>query len=56
MGRPFPHVLYLGKVDDAVLTVYQCCLRKHLELFEAADEDVNSSNRQGRTAPVNMAK
>jgi hypothetical protein len=52
----FPCVLYLGEVDDEGLTPYQCCLRKHLELFEADEDDVRNSTRQGRTAPVKLGQ
>jgi hypothetical protein len=52
----FPCVLYLGEIDDEALTPYQCCLRKHLELFEADEEDVRNSTRQGRTAPIKLGQ
>lgn len=55
-NRPFPCVLYLGELDDEALNPYQCYLRKHLELFEADEEDNRIGTRQGRTAPVKIGQ
>jgi hypothetical protein len=48
-GRP-PIPLYLTCDDDS-LSEYQCLVRRHIELFEAAVEDVES-NAQGRNRPI----
>ena len=48
-GRP-PIQLYISCDDDS-LSEYQCLVRKHIELFEAGIEDVES-NAQGRNRPI----
>jgi hypothetical protein len=48
-GRP-PIQLYISCDDDS-LSEYQCLVRKHIELFEAKVEDVES-NAQGRNRPI----
>ena len=48
-GRP-PIQLYISCDDDS-LSEYQCLVRKHIELFEAGVEDVES-NAQGRNRPI----
>merc|ERR1712161_51791 len=42
--------------DEHKLTAYQCLLRKQLELFEADEDDVRCSTRQGRTAPIKLGQ
>jgi len=51
----FPVVLY-QESDEHKLTAYQCLLRKQLELFEADEDDVRCSTRQGRTAPIKLGQ
>jgi hypothetical protein len=51
----FPAVLFC-QADEERLTSYQCLLRKQLELFEANEEDVRYSTRQGRTAPIKLGQ
>ncbi|KAG7374647.1 hypothetical protein IV203_013742 [Nitzschia inconspicua] len=51
----FPAVLYC-EADEERLTSYQCLLRKQLELFEADEEDVRHSTRQGRTQPIKLGQ
>lgn len=51
----FPAVLFC-ETDEERLTSYQCLLRKQLELFEADEEDVHYSTRQGRTAPIKVGQ
>lgn len=51
----FPVVLY-QETDEHKLTAYQCLLRKQLELFEANEDDVRCSTRQGRTAPIKLGQ
>jgi hypothetical protein len=48
-GRP-PIQLYLTCDDDA-MSAHQCFVRKHIELFEADFEDIES-NAQGRNKPI----
>jgi hypothetical protein len=48
-GRP-PIQLYLT-CDDNIMSKYQCFARKHIELFEAGEEDI-VSNAQGRNKPI----
>jgi hypothetical protein len=48
-GRP-PILLYISCDDDS-LSAYQCLVRKHIELFEAGVDDVES-NAQGRNRPI----
>ena len=48
-GRP-PVPLYISCDDDS-LSEYQCLVRKHIELFEAEIEDIES-NAQGRNRPI----
>jgi hypothetical protein len=43
----FPQTLYTQCYDEDNLSEFQCCIRKHIEMFEAIEEDVNS-NAQGR--------
>jgi hypothetical protein len=43
----FPQILYTKKHDEENLSDFQCCIRKYIEIFEADEEDVNSS-AQGR--------
>jgi hypothetical protein len=38
-------------IDSDVLSEYQCFVRKHIEFFEATEDDV-SSNAKGRNKPV----
>ena len=45
-----PIQLYITCDDDS-LSKYQCLVRKHIELFEAGIEDVES-NAQGRNRPI----
>jgi hypothetical protein len=52
-GRP-PIQLYLSFDDDA-MSIYQCFIRKHIELFEARIEDVES-NTQGRNKPITLGQ
>jgi hypothetical protein len=56
-ARPgeFPAVMFC-EADEERLTSYQCLLRKQLELFEADEEDVRYSTRQGRTAPIKVGQ
>jgi len=51
----FPVVLYQEN-DEHKLTAYQCLIRKQLELFEADEDDVRCSTRQGRTAPIKLGQ
>jgi hypothetical protein len=45
------HLLYMMESDERHLSEYQCLIRKHIEYFEAGEDDIKATI-QGRNKPI----